>query len=319
MTRRLLLPSKSLFVPKKPAVLRIWDEEALEYSEGGGGLISAAQGYVGPGDAVGVAPTAFWGIRSASAAILAANTNIARISNNVPTTHDFAGSSGNNGFVSPSAISSFFGGGSGLAPTILYEQINLNTADRLTNPFANAPAWNNTGISSSIPSMDFVAANSTFLQATSDAFVQTVPYTVGIVAKHLSSATAQVIITFPGGTGLQIRYRIGGANEVDSFSSSNGAATCSDNAYHSIIAVMENGATASELWVDGVPTLSLTTGANNLASASAILLGANSATPDFVLDGSICEVGFWNGHMGTSAIGALHNNHSTSYVGAGIP
>jgi len=35
---------RRLFTPKKPAILRIWDEEALEYSLGGGGLISAAAG-----------------------------------------------------------------------------------------------------------------------------------------------------------------------------------------------------------------------------------------------------------------------------------
>jgi hypothetical protein len=41
---RVILPNKRLFVPKKPAVLRIWDEELVEYTEGGGGIISAASG-----------------------------------------------------------------------------------------------------------------------------------------------------------------------------------------------------------------------------------------------------------------------------------
>jgi hypothetical protein len=41
---RVIIRPKKLFVPKKPAILRIWDEDALEYTEGGGGIISAAVG-----------------------------------------------------------------------------------------------------------------------------------------------------------------------------------------------------------------------------------------------------------------------------------
>src|SRR5215472_18681035 len=89
----------------------LWDEETLEYSEGGGGIISApTTAYQGPGDIVSGA-TAWWGLRAYSAANI--GTAIIRIRDTTANVEsDFNAIS--TGLVDTVGIATFLGGHGGI-------------------------------------------------------------------------------------------------------------------------------------------------------------------------------------------------------------
>ena len=262
-------------------------------------VAAAPAGYTGAGDVVSGA-YAWYGLRGYTAAYSTGSNPALDLVDQAganPLTANIL----SNGRLDVASISAWVTANSvtTIKITRIYDQTgNTRHVDQAT--LGNMPVLNLTGFGS-LPSMDFTAASSHFLES-SATVTQAQPFSFATVQLR-GSASGNIVIN---STGVRMRTVSGG---IEIHAGANAQAlTAANGSWHAVQSVFNN--TSSAICVDGTETTGLTVGTAT-PSSSTIAIGKTATVASF--DGSMAEVGLWPSGFTTGGGGQVASMNTTQH------